>query len=275
MPFTLSDEHIESYHRNGFTIFQKILPDSLLADLRRVSVKALEIAREKSGGQVQRLQPVGQFDIDQQLFIEYAELPALNDAIHRVLTPRHFYGDRNFLGILLEPRDLPWCTAWHRDWRDNIPGLPLELWDEIFSDIRYLNQVNCALYDDHSTWVVPGSHLRRDLPREAARFPDRPIQAPQLEGKSEEERERVCLEYCQSMPGCFQVILKAGDFMLYRNCLWHLGSYVPYARRATLHDGALTPEFKEWIPKIAELANRRRKEGHGMENPNHQNVSVG
>ncbi|MBM3261976.1 MAG: hypothetical protein FJY97_00880 [candidate division Zixibacteria bacterium] len=268
MSFTFSDEHIESYHRHGYAIFRQIFPESLLGDLRRVSDRAREIARERSGGQVQRLQPVGKFDIDQQPFIDYAELPPLNDAIHRLLTPRHYHADSDFMGILLEPAELPWCTAWHRDWRDNMAGLPLSMWDELFSDIRYFNQVNCALYDDHSTWVVPGSHLRRDLPREVERFPDRPIQPPNLEGKNAEERKRIFLAYCRSMPGGEQVILNAGDYMLYRNTLWHLGSYVPYLRRATLHDGVLTPEFKKFITDAVEISAERRKAGHAMENPN-------
>ena len=41
---------------------------------------------------------------------------------------------------------------------------------------------NCALYEDTSTWVVPGSHLRHNLPREKERFPTRPIPVPELEG---------------------------------------------------------------------------------------------
>jgi hypothetical protein len=268
MAFTFSERHIEEYHTLGYTVFRQILPPSLIRDLRRVTDQAREIARAKSGGQVQRLQPVARYDIDQQPFIDYAELPELLDAITRTLTPRHYHGDREMLGVLLEPRDLPWCTQWHRDWRDNISGLPLAMWDEVFLDINLFNQVNCALYDDASTWVVPGSHLRRDLPREVERFPDRPIRGPHLEGKDAEERERLCLEYCQSMPGGVPLYLRAGDFTLYRNTLWHMGSYVPYCKRATLHDGVFTPEFKAWMTAALETARQRREAGHGMENPN-------
>lgn len=270
MPFTFTDAHIEEYHTLGYTVFRQILPPSLIRDLRRETDRAREIARKRSGGQVQRLQPVSQYDLDQESFIDYAELPELVDAIARVLTPRHRHGNRDFLGVLLEPRDLPWCTHWHRDWRDNIAGLPLAMWDEVFSDIDLFNQINCALYEDGSTWVVPGSHLRRDLPREIALFPDRPIRVPDLKDREAEEREALCLAYCRRMPGGVQLHLDAGDFALYRNTLWHIGNYVPYRKRATIHDGALTAEFKDWIAKAREASEKRRKAGHGMENPNEE-----
>jgi ectoine hydroxylase-related dioxygenase (phytanoyl-CoA dioxygenase family) len=268
MPFALTDQHLEDYHSLGYTVFRRILPPSLVGDLRRVTDHAREIARTEKGGQTQRLQPVAKYDLDQQPFVDYAELPELVDAIAKVLTPRHRHGDRDIFGVLLEPQDLPWCTIWHRDWRDNIRGLPLEMWDAVFSDINYFNQINCALYADDSTWVVPGSHLRRDLPREIERFPDRPISGPDLDGAIPEERESICLDYCYSMPGGVQLRLDAGDFALYRNTLWHIGNYVPYKKRATIHDGAMTPEFTEFFKTMPAIATKRREEGHEMDNPN-------
>lgn len=53
-----------------------------------------------------------------------------------------------------------------------------------------------------------------------------------------EEREHVCLEYCRSMPGAVPLHLEAGDFALYQSTLWHIGNYVSYSKRATLHDSA-------------------------------------
>ena len=160
------------------------------------------------------------------------------------------------MGVLFEPAGSPWCTHWHRDWRDNIPGLELARWDEHFADDRYFNQVNCALYADSCTWVVPGSHLRRDLPCEAARFPERPIAAPDLEGQSAAERELSCREYARSMPGARQLFLDAGDFCLYRNTLWHLGSYVPYARKGD-------PARRRGHRRVRGLARRDPAPGQG------------
>ena len=70
------------------------------------------------------------------------------------------------------------------------------------------------------------------------------------------------------MPGAVQTQLEAGDYCLYRNTLWHLGNYVPYRKRATIHDGVFTPEFVTWMTEVREEAQRRRQQGHGMENPN-------
>ena len=268
MPFVLTDRHIEEFHTLGYTVFEQILPPSLIADLRRVTDEARDLAREQSGPQTQRLQPVADFDLDQQPFIDYGSLPELVDAIHGVLSPAHNHGDLDHLGVLLEPADLPYCTHWHRDWRDNIYGLDLERWEKDYRDPNLFNQVNCALYEDSCTWVVPGSHLRRDLPQEVARFPDRPIDGPELENRSLEEREQCCLEYVLSMPGARQLHLAAGDFCLYRSILWHIGNYVPYRRRATIHDAAYTDAFMEWMQREITAANERVAAGASMSNPN-------
>ena len=268
MAFTFTDRHIEEYRTQGYTVFRRILPPSLVADLRRVCAEARGIARENRGPQAQRLQPIADYPLDQRPFLDYVELPVLNDAIQRLLSPAYRVGGPRFLGVLFEPADLPWCTPWHRDWRDNVVGLDLARWDRIFADARYLNQVNCALYDDACTWVVPGSHLRRDLQREVERFPDRPIPGPDLEGKSYIEREWICREYVESMPGARQLHLAAGDFCLYRNSLWHLGNYVPYAQRATLHDAVDTDEFESWRTEVRAESRHRVEAGLGMENPN-------
>jgi hypothetical protein len=268
MTFQFSERHIDEYHRLGYTVFQSILPDALVVDLRRVTDRARQIARDRAGSQTQRLQPVGEFELEQQPFVDYTELPVLVDALARVLTPHHRPGGPASMGVLLEPSELSYCTQWHRDWRDNISGLDLSSWDSVSRDIDFFNQVNCALYADSCTWFVPGSHLRRDLPREVARFPDRPICAPDLEGRSATERERLCLEYCRSMPAAVQIHLEAGDYALYRNTLWHIGNYVPYRKRATLHDFIDTPAYAKWRQQEVAGANQRREAGKGMENPN-------
>ena len=178
MAFAFSDQHIDEYRTQGYTVFRQLLPPSLVADLRRVCDEARDLARQQRGPQAQRLQPMADFPLDQQPFIDYVELPALNDALHRLLAPDFRVGGPQVMGVLFEPAESPWCTHWHRDWRDNMPGLELARWDEHFADDHYFNQVNCALYADSCTWVVPGSHLRRDLPCEVARFPSAPLPSP-------------------------------------------------------------------------------------------------
>ena len=267
MAFAFSDRHIDEYRTRGYIVFRQILPPSLIADLRRVCGEARDLARRQGGSQTQRLQPVSDFPLDQQPFVDYATLPALIDAIHRLLSPDFRLGGPPVMGVLFEPAEWPWCTHWHRDWRDNIPGLELARW---VADGRYFNQVNCALYADSCTWVVPGSHLRRDLPREAARFPERPIAAPDLEGQSAAEREYSCREYARSMPGARQLFLDAGDFCLYRNT-----PVAPRQLPALRQKG--DPARRGGYRRVRGLARRDPAPGPGagarrdtgMENPNH------
>ena len=274
MAFRFSDKHIQEYHTQGYTVFEGVLPPSLIDDLRRVTDEARDIARKTHGPQAQRLQPISNYPIDQKPFDDFRDLPELHDAFARLLGPRHTHGNTGFMGVLLEPADEPWCTQWHRDWRDNINGLNLDRWDEVFSDINLFNQINCALYDDNCTWVVPGSHLRRDLPGEIERFPTRPVPGPNLEGQSPAQRERTALEYCRSLPGAVCLQLRAGDLAIYRNSLWHLGNYVPYCKRATLHDSADTPEFMAWRERVLPEAAQRVQAGYGMSNPNFPELNL-
>lgn len=253
MPFSFTDRHITDYHEKGFTIFRSIVPTALLTDLRREADKGRQIARKRSGESAQRLQPILNYpEISPRPFDDFRHLPALVDALNALF--EQGFGKkvdtdatRDVFGILYEPASQPWCTMWHRDWRDNVKGLRLAEWDKRQLDIRLFNQVNCALYGDSCTWVVPGSHLRRDTPSEIRRFPDRPIPGPNLENLNAEEAEAAALAYTMSMPGAHQAHLFAGDYMLYRNSLWHIGNYLPYRKRATIHDGLFSDAFREWF----------------------------
>jgi hypothetical protein len=277
MAFEFTDQHIKDYHELGFTVFREILPPSLIGDLRRETDKGREIARKRSGEQAQRLQPIVNFpEIDMRPFDDYHHLPPLLDALNALF--EEGFGAKvdtdatrpNF-GVLYEPATLPWCTQWHRDWRDNIKGLSVAAWEKVKLDIRLFNQINCALYDDSCTWVVPGSHLRLDTPGEILRFPERPILGPSIpDGTGAEERETTCLAYTRSMPGAVQAHLHAGDYLLYRNSLWHIGNYVPYRKRATIHDGLFTPEFKAFFEKPPYNPPQADGSTPDWENPNTQ-----
>ncbi|MBT3605971.1 MAG: hypothetical protein HN521_23130 [Candidatus Latescibacteria bacterium] len=254
MVFEFSEKHIADYHLFGYTVFREILPSALVEDLRKETDKAREIAYEVTGSQAQRLQPLSNYDLNLQPFKNYGELPELNDAIHQVLTPNHYHADLERTGILLEPAEYPWCTDWHRDWRYHMPEEVFESefreeWDEQTFDIDAMNQINCALYDDPSTWIVPGSHYRqRNLPGEVTA--KRAFDAEKHRGKptvSNTQRERDCLAYVTGMPGAVQLRLNAGDFALYRSSAWHIGNYVPYRKRATIHDFCGTPAWSDYV----------------------------
>jgi hypothetical protein len=267
MSFQFSNSHIEQFQTYGYTIFRGILPPTLIDDLRAACEAGREAARRQST-QAQRfgLQALSASEL--KAFENYRDLPELVDAVERVLGPGTRQVDFKYTSILIEPGELPWCTQWHRDWRDNVPGLDLQKWESVQNDIALFNQVNCALYEDSCTWIVPGSHNRRDTDAEANRFPERPIPAPELEGKSPAERERECYEYCQSMPGAMQAFLQAGDFMLYRSVQWHIGNYLPYKKRCTIHEGVMTPRFTEYWNEAVRQSAERNQNGAVWENPN-------
>lgn len=279
MGFELTDAHIAEYHQLGYTVFRSIIPTALLGDLRREADKGRAIAH--AGAISQRIQPITKHpQLATRPFEDFLALPALGTAMDR-LFERDFGRPVDMaqlltqLGVLYEPAaGGAWCTSWHRDWRDNIRGLRLAEWDKRMLDVRFFNQFNAPLYDDSSTWVVPGSHLRRDLPREASLFPDRPIPAPDLTGLNSEQCEATCREYTMRMPGAVQAQLNAGDFMLYRNCLWHIGNYVWYRKRATLHSAVLSPAYAELCANVPFHPRGANGEPAGWENPNRQEAAL-
>jgi hypothetical protein len=272
MYFQVTESHLKQYWQNGFVIFKNIIPEDLLKKLRVEADKGRTIARELKGPQVQRLQPVIKHpDIDISPFDELLRLPVLfttlcdlfKEAFGEPIIP---WATRTLFGILYEPAEMPWCMNWHRDYRDVIPGLDIDVWYQKTQDIRMFNQVNIALYEDPSLWVVPGSHARRDTPDEIRRFPDRPILPPDPKGKTAEEMRQICIEYVKSMPGAVNIILEPGDYLLYRSSLWHIGNYDPQTKRATIHDGIYSTPWKMYY--LAPL----RRDYNGfftpMSNPN-------
>ncbi len=245
MAFEFSERHIDEFKTRGYTVFRQIVPPSLIRDLRAAAEEARRLAREKGGPQAQRLQPVGAYEIDRGPFVDFSGLPELVDAVARVLTPRHSPSNPETCGILLEPAEEPYCTTWHRDGRS--AGTDMGPWRRMFHHVDFFNQTNCPLYRDSSLWYVPGSHLRPDdFSLEAPLDREGPKTSIDLEGMDSEERERVCNEYVLAMPGAVRLDLEAGDYALYRSNAWHLGTYVPYTKRATLHDYVDTPAFYEW-----------------------------
>jgi hypothetical protein len=257
MAFRYTDQHREEYFRDGFTVLCGAIPAALLADLRRETDKAREIARKQHGPQAQRLQPVYAYEeLNHRLFRDFLELPEMRRTVENILGKEHRPSD--IMGVLLEPAEKPWCTHWHRDWGYNVPGIDVEAF---FNNARakphMYNQLNAALYDDHSLWAVPGSHHREDTPEERAAFPRIPPPGPTLtEEMTDEEREFACMEYVRRMPGAIPVLLAAGDVAFYRNSTWHIGTYVPYVKRATLHDGFFCPDDLAWQADVRRMRTR-------------------
>lgn len=257
MGFHFTEAHREEYFTDGLTVLRDLIPPSLLGELRRESDKGRVIARQQKGGQTQRLQPVyAHEELDPRPFREFLDLPGLRATVDGILGSGYQTSDR--MAIFLEPEAQAWSTAWHRDWGD-IRGVEWADFARVRDDLRLMNQFNAALYDDHSLWVVPGSHNRENTPEERAVVPDVYNGHPGIaEGLSETERERALLNFTRSMPGAHQVMLNAGDVAFYRACSWHLGNYVPYVKRATLHDSFPCQADLDWQRKVREIQAKQR-----------------
>jgi hypothetical protein len=262
MAFEYTEHNREEYFDAGFTVLRDLIPPSLLTDLRIETDKARDLARKLHGPRAQRLQPIYNYpELDYHPFHDFSALPELQRTVNEVLGDSH--RESNIMGVLLEPAAECWCTHWHRDWGYNAPHVKLEPFFAAARDLQMFNQLNAALYDDHSLWVVPYSHNREDSSAEREVFPKVPPPGPELiSSMSPAEREGACLAYTRKMSGATPVQLFAGDVAFYRACQWHIGNYVPYAKRATLHDAFYGPGDLKWQEMVREWqAEARRRDG--------------
>lgn len=277
----------EQLQTDGFFIIKNAIPTNLLEQLQNSTDKFRKIARKIYGAQTQRLQPLGQYceSEDQTRLDQFVSLPLLQETITSIFGPHHEISMKH-LGVMFEPKYLPYCMPWHRDWRDNSKGLDIEAWQTVYQDLDFFNQINCPLLEDQSLWVVKGSHKRPDTSQEQALFPTRPIMAPYndterkvnkfndflsfFKQRHTDTRAQQCLDYCKNMPNAEQVILKPGDCIIYRNTLWHLGNYHPHQKRATLHTIILTQRYQQWIYDQKDKIQAKLKQGPlQWDNPNH------
>ena len=250
MSYKYTEQNRDEYFSQGFTIMRGLIPPSLLTDLRHETDKARDIARAKNGPQTQRLQPVYAYDeLNHQAFRDFLNLPEMQATVLGILGADH--GQSDIMGVLLEPASNAWATNWHRDWVHHDSRVDPIQFEKVMMNPLMFNQFNAPLWDDHSLWVVPGSHNRVDTPEEVSAYGSIPVPPPALaDSMSLEERELVCSEYVRKMPGGISTALLAGDCAFYRSCQWHIGTYVPYTKRATLHDGFYGPEDLAWQQSV-------------------------
>ena len=264
MKFRVTDEDVLKYRERGYHIIPQVIPATLLKDLRRVATKARELAYRDHGPQTQRLGFFKDYadELDLQPFREFTVIDGLNEAVQQLTSPHHIVKPAEESGLLFSPKERPWSTEWHRDWRDHVLDAEFQehvgdaRWQEILDDSDFFNQVNCPLFEDTSTWYLPGSHRRlHNTETEMAvyRSTNQEELIDEDKKRTDEELELFCLRYCQAMPGAVQLVFNPGDFLLYRNTGWHIGNYVPYRDRMTMHTHAMTPAFNEFAKKYHHL----------------------
>jgi len=272
----ITPEDRQHYRAAGYHIIPQVIPPNLLRDLRREAAKAQAIARRIDGPQAQRLSGLGNYaeELNLQVFRDFDEIEGLQAAVKDLLTGEHFLRPTADATILFAPRDRPWATEWHRDWRDHIEDEPFhahvgdERWEQIANHVNFWNQVNCPLYEDSSTWYVPGSFKRihnTDAEISVYASTTQDLLRDETGEHTDEELELRCLRYCQAMPGAVQLVLNPGDFCVYRNIGWHIGNYVPYRQRMTLHSQCDTPDFVAFRKQTFHLLDPRAAslERHG------------
>lgn len=253
MEHVFRESMVDEYLTRGYLVFEGIVPPALLRDLRAQADVARDLGHRLNGPQAQRIQPLDRYgdDLDLQPFRDYVELEALRLAVEKLLGPGYTHGHLHIMGLLIEPKGHPWHCGWHRDGVVEVPpeardGRVNAVLDEIWHDLRFFNQVNCALYADSCTWFVPGSHLRSfDLPGERQSTGQDEMRQPPA-GMSHVEAERYYIDHCRAMPRSVQVHLRPGDFMIYRNLAWHTGLYMPSQPRATIHDIVSHEDRADW-----------------------------
>lgn len=249
MAFRFCESMCHQYWSLGYVVFRRILPASLLRDLRPEADKIRAIAREVGGPNAQRLQPIIRWRdrFNYKPFQDYVDLPELRDALQRLLGPAapgcnfvHSQPGQEYLGVLTEPTR-PRVHGWHRDGDGKLAA---DMTPDQIAEIAAVrlrptcdNQVNCAIYPDPCLWYVPGSHLRvHDLPGERPTWLHQKRNDLEPPGASDAEIERAGLEECANFPGAVRLYLDAGDFAAYRSSGWHNGLYSPLQPRATIHD---------------------------------------
>lgn len=256
--FTFSEKHIVEHMNDGITVFQNIIPATLVSDLRKEAEKSLALANKIHGEQAQRIQPVGHYGdvFNLQVFKDYEQLPALNDAIHKLLGDDSYYNNLDLLGILVGPPARTNCMQWHMDLSESTAGVDSNAFKNMRNNPRMGNQANCPLYQDNFLWFLPGSHNQpAQAEHKAIANSDHwdTILESLLQGDAcEVALERECLRYLYSMPGGVRMHLNPGDFALYRPFAWHGAFYPAYQRRATLHHGVWTPESFAWWTQMNE-----------------------
>ncbi|MGH7144479.1 MAG: phytanoyl-CoA dioxygenase family protein [Planctomycetota bacterium] len=221
--------HAEFFSDHGFVLIRGGIPPALVADLRRgfETIFAMRDRGETSGGS-RRHQTILEPRCYHASFKDFLNLASINRAAEEVIATRElvFAG----LGVLLGTRDKTELCGWHRDHPENDPAT-----QALLKHPNAFLQLNCAVYDDPSLWVVPNSHGRFSTPEELAYVARMNAAAHAAEGHIRTGLEP--LEVLAGMPGAINVKLQAGDCLLYNALIWHGAEYNPARKRATLHGG--------------------------------------
>ncbi|KAJ9479636.1 Phytanoyl-CoA dioxygenase [Pseudozyma hubeiensis] len=140
--------------------------------------------------------------------------------------------------LLINPASHRFALGWHRD--DVRPDVSQGEEQARLDTPTYGVQFNTALYDDDCLFIVPGTHRRLRTDAEvrannAQAPPAKQVDASQSDGEREDEFGADGSWIGVDPPDTLRVKLKAGQTAFYSQRILHRASYLPSAKRATLH----------------------------------------
>lgn len=220
--------HAQFFAENGFVLIRGGIPPALIQDLRAAFEPIFALRDRGETTALTRHQTILEPRCYQPAFKEFLNLESINRAAEEVIGTRElvFAGLATLLGS-----PTPHLCNWHRDHPEQDPDT-----QAILRRPNVFLQLNCAVYDDPSLWVVPGTHNRAST---AAELDYVQSTCPQGTQRSDGKLPSgmTAQQVLAGMPGAKHVRLNAGDCLLYNAIIWHAAEYNPAWKRATLHGG--------------------------------------
>ena len=227
----LSETDIQTYRSAIDRILYKCRVESLHAD----HLRYIDGERDDIWGVNNIFHP----SIREESLVDALAHPQILDVIKALIGERLRY---HLCTLLVNSARKPYHINWHRD---SAPDgeVPLET---LLGRLRSHVQLNGALYDDETLYIVPGSH-RREL--------------------ADAERAVIQQTPKAAMPNQLVVKLEAGDIVFYNSSLLHKGYNPNDTKRQTLHYAVMvapptdepanpeSPTSQEWLNEPAFLDN--------------------
>lgn len=245
----LRDSEINGFVENGYIVRRGALSQTDIQDYRSAVDRILHKCRveglhadqlryiDSERDDIWGVNNIFHPSIREQALVSALAHPQILDVIEALIGERLRY---YLCTLLVSSEQKPYHINWHRD---SAPDgeVPLET---LLSRLRSHVQLNGALYNDETLYIVPGSH-RREL--------------------TDVERTVIQQTPKAAMPNQLVVKLEAGDIVFYNSSILHKGYNPTDAKRQTLHYAVVvappenepanpeSPTSQEWLNNPAFL----------------------
>ncbi len=259
-----TDRLKESYHTNGFIFLKKVLDINAIESARLALRPAVTEARRQAGWNAQRLSPLQKYPYivhPNVIPSLYKLCPKLQRAVEVLfkdcIAPcPDMANDLHHTSLLIEPKTMKWSTGLHRDYRDfsDLDNQEsFQRWQRACCENAMFNQINISLYDDDCLWIIPGSHRRKDNLMERVIVFSRFLLDYRL-GMSKRipllSTHHGWFKLALKAIGAKQIMMCAGDALIFRNHILHAGIYYPGRIRMTIHDAVYSKKWQDFAVSI-------------------------